>query len=266
MKNTSHLITAVLLLFVVLSSICPVSADTVSAEIRVDMTAASVSPGMVTTVPVILSHAEELLAFDMEIPNTLPGFVITINTTLSPLEGTYTPNSNPENQIQYLSWFTIHPITRDTVTLFYLDILPTKSGTPSGILMITPASVCTSDGTDIAGQISSYPVTLNPSATQPTASGDPVSLPLSSSQSSIGEIPQTDNSGEHTDLITTSTEPSPSVEQLADSPPSREITPKTTAETIPPASTQSTVPGYLVLSSLGVAALLRTSGRKEDRS
>ena len=148
------------IMFLMFLSIIPVSAETPSAELKFQLPASPLQPDQTTTVPVMISHAEELLAFTMEIPNNISGVTILINKSMEPLDGVYTVNSQLDNQIQYLSWFTTVPLTQDNVVLFYLDIIPTAGAQSPITLTVTPSVVGNNDGVDISRTFSVSPGTV----------------------------------------------------------------------------------------------------------
>ncbi len=141
-------------------SIIPVSAEITSTELKFQLPAHPLQPDQTTTVPVMISHTEELLAFTMEIPNNISGVTILINRSMEPLDGFYTINSQFDNQIQYLSWFTTVPITQDNVVLFYLDIIPTPDAQSPITLTVTPSVVGNDDGVDISSTFFVSPATV----------------------------------------------------------------------------------------------------------
>ena len=206
MKQIVYLITASMLLLILAG--VPASAEAASAELKIVMPSDPLTPGQTITVPVVVSHVDELLAFDLKIPNNLPGVTIEIDESQTPLDGTYTPNSKPENPVQYLSWFTIEPITQDNVILCYLDITPVSGAASPLSLTVIPASFCNNDGVDLARTL-----TLTPAVIQ---------LPGSSSGTETGR-----SSG--------------SIADTTEKPGTRTVTPEP-VETIEPATSKTVTP------------------------
>lgn len=158
MKRIACLILSAMLILLIASA--SVSAETASAELKIGMPSGTLPIGQTTTVPVVVSHVTDLIAFNLEVPNTLSGVTVLINQSQKPLDGSYTPNSKPENTVQRLSWFNAQPVTQDNLILCYLDITPASGAASPLSLTVTPISFTNNDGANIARTLSSIPAVI----------------------------------------------------------------------------------------------------------
>lgn len=122
----------------------------VSAEksIVVEVPVSSVKVGEITTIPVVMYGAEDIVGLKMYVHNDVEGTVITVNDA-RPLDdeasGMYTVNSDAENGQQVVVWATggMSGISGDC-TLFFVDVLASESS-PATIPVIVSVAEKISD-------------------------------------------------------------------------------------------------------------------------
>lgn len=96
-----------------------------ASEISVELPDSSFPVGVVTTVPVIITDADNLETFTITVQNTIPGVDVSINEskTNELRSGNYINNFYRPNERKIL-WFSTTGLSGDNVTLFFLDIQP----------------------------------------------------------------------------------------------------------------------------------------------
>ena len=147
LKNVGR--TGLLVLLVLFAaSVILIGSAAAEKSIVVEVPASSVNVGEVTTIPVVIYGAEDIVGFKMYVHNDVEGTVITVNDA-RPLDdavsGMYTVNSDAENGQQVVVWATggMSGISGDC-TLFFVDVLASESS-PATIPVIVSVAEKISD-------------------------------------------------------------------------------------------------------------------------
>lgn len=122
--------------------VCAFPAAASAGAVVVD-TASLSTEGGVTTIPVYLTGAEDILSFAAEVSNTQPGVTVTISETLQSERGMTIANSNPENPSQRVAWISTAGVTADKMLMFAIEITvtdPTVTSVPLEISLTEIAS------------------------------------------------------------------------------------------------------------------------------
>jgi len=178
MKTTIYLILAVIISITAFSG--AVIADT---AVSVDVPETQVVINEKITVPVTIHGAENVLAFQIDVPNTIPGATISIseNVPVNALDGASgILNSDPSALVQHFVWFTSSDtgISGD-MTLFYLDVVATADSPEVVPLSISVIEVANDQYQDVAAEYVVIPGSLQvmgaEGSNMPAQSGDLVS-------------------------------------------------------------------------------------------
>lgn len=130
LTSKSHIFLFILVLFLIISGIGSASA---SKEIVVTLPSNTISLDEVMTIPVIMYDAQEITSFEIEVLNDVPGVIITLNTS-HPLNevistSTYVNQNSQDRSRQLVYWYDAAGmgVTRESLTLFYVDIIADKT-------------------------------------------------------------------------------------------------------------------------------------------
>lgn len=207
---------------VVVLVLCLLCAAPAGAEksISVDVPAVPVSINEPVTVPVTIHDADNILGFLIEVPNTIPGTVITIaeNAPVAALPGASAlVNSGESADVQKYIWFTsaAQGISGD-MTLFSLEITATVDSPSSIPLTVSAVEIDNAEFQDVYAEYKvisgTLAVTGAQGQNQPVQSGGSlpdVSMDTANNGTTVESIP-----GMNSDVLPTesnTTEPSDDV-------------------------------------------------------
>lgn len=166
MTSKSHIFIIFGVLLLVVSGVGAVSA---SKEIVVSPASTIISVGEIMTIPIIMYDAKELTSFEIEVLNDVPGVIFTLNSSLPLNEvtaaSTYVNQNSPERSRQLAYWYDASGlgITRDSVILFYIDVIADE--TSESIIPVNINVKVLGDKEDLMDITPSY-VTKNSSLTR----------------------------------------------------------------------------------------------------
>ena len=133
-------------------------------SVTVDTADRSVSPGTTAVIPVVMDNVQNLLSFNAEVANDIPGVIISINESRNPNGGLLSINSQPSNTVQSVGWVGTDGLTADTAELFYIDVtISDISAVTSDTIPITLQfkELYTNAGFNLVNCYDVYPGTLN---------------------------------------------------------------------------------------------------------
>ena len=248
-KGRYHLAGAAVLLLLCLLFVFP--AVVTAGAVVVDTDSLSTADG-VTTIPVYLTDAEDILSFAVEVANTQPGVVISISETMQSESGMTVVNTNPANTAQRVAWISTAGVTADKMLMFAIEVTVTDPTVTSVPLEVTLTEIASDEKGMLP--VSNYPVSsstvqISGTGSESSSGGDKVT-PTQQPTPSVPENPVptlTDTPDEGQEPENVPTTPSDSL------PLSGELETPTSAET-PQSPGMSAV---LVLLSLGFAVVLK---------
>lgn len=156
------------LLFITALLLSSVTGFVSAGAVTIDTSAVSTADG-ITTIPIYLTGADEIISFAASVSNTIPGVMVTISETMQPETGMSAVNSKSENSIQRVAWISSTGVTADKMPMFAVEVRVTDSSVTSVPLQITLTEIASK----AEGMLptSNYPVIQSSFSISDTISG-----------------------------------------------------------------------------------------------